>query len=191
MARSRVANFGFSDEHYYDEDGEEHGVGLNNTSTEAMGAPIQYPSVSIQSRIRGNVQGAKILNNNGFMKPYASNAAASLATLAANAGLRQHLNSDGNGAAMRPPQPSSQPQDYSRVLPDLKPIQLPPTSNGQFQAVNTAPQQQQHQQQQQQQQQKPAADIQLPGGGRPNIPQNDGAADHEPTTEVSDSCGTR
>ncbi|KAI9498947.1 transcription factor IIA, alpha/beta subunit [Zychaea mexicana] len=166
VARSRVANFGFSDEAYYDEDGEEqHNI---NMAAGGDNAQLQYPT------------------------PYAQGATASLPALAAG-GIRQQL----------PQQQQQQPQmsqpQQSQLTQQQADSYNPSTLN-----ANGQQQQQQYtlmqpnttQAQQTKSTNANTQDIQLPGGGggaaaannsRPNIPQNDGSADADMTTEQIDA----
>ncbi|KAI8141225.1 transcription factor IIA, alpha/beta subunit [Fennellomyces sp. T-0311] len=143
VARSRVANFGFSDENYYDEDGEDHNINMP-PGPDGMGTQLQYPT------------------------PYAQGAAASLPTLAAGAGIRQHI--------------ALQQQQTPQQTQQAAPSSLP--SNGQYHLVHP------NLPTSQAQPSKPASsnqEIQLPSTSRPNIPQNDGSADPEMTTEQIDA----
>ncbi|KAL1930345.1 hypothetical protein VTP01DRAFT_10507 [Rhizomucor pusillus] len=171
VARSRVANFGFSEDGYYDEDNGE-GVTIPASTAEGMGAPLSYPNVS-----------------------YAQNAAAaaSLASLAAGGNaMRQHMRDPGMNA---PRQPQSQQDVYglaNRSMSNIgstapsagKPVSTQAPGNGQLHIMH--PQ---------------STSIQLPRPnidhhdttesklhiGRLNIPQNDGSADSELTTEQIDA----
>ncbi|CAO3589009.1 unnamed protein product [Absidia cylindrospora] len=160
VAQSRVANFGFNNEGYYEDDGEQNNV---NNDTDKNTASTTNTGNS---------------NNNAYSEAYSQAGAppatvANLATIA-NSGARNVL---------RPPNPLQQhPSQPPNTSSSSIPYSLPPTNMPHLPPVNGAgqyppmnlhqpPQQQYHQQQQQQ---PTLPDLHLPGGGRPNIPQNDG-----------------
>ncbi|ORZ10124.1 transcription factor IIA, alpha/beta subunit [Absidia repens] len=176
VARSRVANFGFNNEGYYEDEGDQNNV--NNDADKPA------PTATTNA---GNSN-----NNAAYSEAYSqAGAPATVANLAtiANSGARN---------ALRPPntlqQHQSQPPNTSSSssipysLPPTNMPHLPPVNGaGQYPPMNLHQPQQllHHQQQQQQQQQQPTLpDLHLPGGGRPNIPQNDGANDVMTTAEI-------
>ncbi|KAI8087245.1 transcription factor IIA, alpha/beta subunit [Thamnidium elegans] len=188
VARSRVANFGFKDDGYYDEDGENStaqaplpGAAVNsNNDTPALQYPTEYAG-----------------------QP----AAASLANLATAAGRSQQQQQQ------QQHQQQQHQQQQHQQLQQQQHQQLQQQQHQQQQQQQNI--QQQHQQQQgygiapprmipdpstlaNQYQMMPPnnnnasnndsenpADLQLPGIARPNLPQNDGAND-ELTTEQID-----
>lgn len=165
VARSRVANFGVGDENYYDEENEEqHGTGAAGTTGNTNNTGINMP---------GAADGMPHLQ-------YPANAytaaAASLPTLAAGAGIRPHI----------PPPHPVQPQQQQQAQQSTDPYNLANrttsdtsnNNNGQYHLMNPPTTTSQT---------SKGPDLQLPGGPRPNIPQNDGCADSELTTKQIDA----
>ncbi|KAI8643559.1 transcription factor IIA, alpha/beta subunit [Parasitella parasitica] len=162
VARSRVANFGFKEDNYYEDDGNSHGDGnvlssnhVNNNVNGQKQNQLSYPSDYSNNNTNPH-------NNNGP-------SAASLASLAATT------------AAARPPlpQPYGLPPNINNNNNASRPFPDPSQLVNQYQMMqqHKPPHMQQLAQQHQQQQSNTLPELQLPGLPRPNLPQNDGAGD--------------
>jgi transcription initiation factor TFIIA large subunit len=163
VARSRVANFGFKDDGYYNEEGQGGGGGNGGEASNNNAAP-NASSATLPTAPNNNINNMAPNNNNTeqastlqYPAEYGqAPAAAALANLATAASRQQQ-----QGYPNLPP-----PQQ--RMIPD------PSTLMNQYQM---------QQQQQQNDPSKPTLpELQLPSISRPNLPQNDGAADDEHLT---------
>ncbi|KAI8081769.1 transcription factor IIA, alpha/beta subunit [Halteromyces radiatus] len=170
VARSRVANFGFNNDGYYDDESEQNNVNNDNDNN---------GNNSNNSNIPPTTTTATNNNNNVYSETYSQTnpPAANLATIA-NSGVRSSLRPETITNTMRPPQSQNQntlQQQSASISYNLPPANMPhlPPVNGSGQYSSM-----------QQHQQNSLPDLQLPGGGRPNIPQNDGVNDNMTTEEI-------
>ncbi|SAL97246.1 hypothetical protein [Absidia glauca] len=170
VARSRVANFGFSNEGYYEDEGDQNN-GNSTTGTDK----------NVTSHIDTNNTSSTNAYSEAYSQQHGATVAANLATLA-NSSV--HGRPD-TAAPMRPQLPPTLPHlshpstsSYplpSAHLPSLSSINNNINNGGHYPPMNLQRQPPPH-----------LPDIQLPGGGRPNnnLPQNDGADDAMTTEEI-------
>ncbi|KAI8374604.1 transcription factor IIA, alpha/beta subunit [Radiomyces spectabilis] len=173
VARSRVANFGFTEENFYDEETDNH-TNMNMGSAPDGMSSMQYPST------------------------YNQGAAANLASLATvGTSMRTPIKQEPlTNGVMRQQGYALPPQNAQRPMPQANnnqyPMMPPPMPTSQpLQVQSSTPQQhsqlsQQPSQQPQQTSSNPSSlqNLQLPGSARPNIPQNDGLNDDMTTEQI-------
>ncbi|CEP15919.1 hypothetical protein [Parasitella parasitica] len=165
VARSRVANFGFKEDSYYEDDGNNHGDGnvltsshINNNANGQKQNQLPYPP--------------EYSNNNTNLHNNNVPSAASLASLAATTAVSRPSLPQPYGL---PPNINNNNNIASRPFSD--PSQLVHQYQMMQQQQHKPPHMQQQAQQHQQQQSNTLPELQLPGLPRPNLPQNDGAND--------------